>query len=134
MATSTGLAMSWDEWHKHDALALAGRVRAKELTAKELSAQAAEAVGRLDPLIEAVLGIYDDAVADPDRDGPCKTGQLYGVPMLLKDLGSGLAGRTQESGSRLFRDHVVKATDPLVANYLRAGLVPIGRSTTPEFG
>ena len=134
MAISTGLAMSWDEWHKHDALALADRVRAKELTAKELSAQAAEAVGRLDPAIEAVLGIYEDAVADPDKDGPSKTGQLYGVPMLLKDLGSGLAGRMQESGSRLFRDHVVKATDPLVANYLRAGLVPIGRSTTPEFG
>jgi amidase len=134
MAMSTGLAMSWDEWHKHDGLALAERVRAKEVTAKELSAQAAEAVGRLDPSIEAVLGIYEDAVADPDRDGPSKTGRLYGVPMLLKDLGSGLAGRTQESGSRLFRDHVVKATDPLVANYLRAGLVPIGRSTTPEFG
>jgi amidase len=134
MATSTGLAMSWDEWHEHDALALADLVRAKELTAKELSAQAAEAVAQLDPSIEAVLGIYEDAVANPDRDGPSKTGQLYGVPMLLKDLGSGLAGRTQESGSRLFRDHVVKATDPLVANYLRAGLVPIGRSTTPEFG
>jgi amidase len=134
MATSTGLAMSWDEWHKHDGLALAERVRAREVTAKELSAQAADAIARLDPIIEAVLGIYEDAVADPDRDGPSKTGQLYGVPMLLKDLGSGLAGRTQESGSRLFRDHVVKATDPLVANYLRAGLVPIGRSTTPEFG
>ena len=81
-----------------------------------------------------VLGVYEDAVADPDRDGPSKTGRLYGVPMLLKDLGSGLAGRTQESGSRLFRDHVIKATDPLVANYLRAGLIPIARSTTPEFG
>jgi len=134
MATSTGLAMSWDEWRNHDALALADRVRAKEVTAKELSAQAAEAVPRLDPVIEAVLGIYEDAVADPGRDGASKTGRLYSVPMLLKDLGSGLAGRTQESGSRLFRDHVVKATDPLVANYLRAGLVPIGRSTTPEFG
>jgi amidase len=54
--------------------------------------------------------------------------------MFLKDLGSGLAGRTQESGSKLFKDHVVKATDPLVENYLGAGLVPIGRSTTPEFG
>ena len=134
MATSTGLAMSWDEWRNHDALALADRVRAKAVTAKELSAQAAEAIGRLDPVIEAVLGIYEDAVADPGRDGPSKTGRLYGVPMLLKDLGSGLAGRTQESGSRLFKDHVVKATDPLVANYLQAGLVPIGRSTTPEFG
>ena len=134
MVNPTSLAMSWEEWHKHDAVALSSRVRANEVTAKELCAQAVEAIERLDPVIEAVLGIYEDAVTDPDRDGPSKTGQLYGIPMLLKDLGSGLAGRTQESGSRMFKDHVVKATDPLVANYLRAGLIPVGRSTTPEFG
>ena len=29
---------------------------------------------------------------------------------------------------------VVKATDPTVENFLAGGLVPIGRSTTPEFG
>src|SRR5262245_42038977 len=46
----------------------------------------------------------------------------YGVPILLKDLGSGLAGRRQESGSTLFKDHTVGATDPLVDNYLSAGL------------
>src|SRR5215472_4549176 len=28
----------------------------------------------------------------------------------------------------------MKSTDPTVENYLRAGLIPIGRSTTPEFG
>ena len=132
-ATSTGFAMSWEERHEHDDLALANRVPAKEAIAKVLSVQAVETVGRVDPVIEAVLGIYEDAVADPDRDGPSKTGHLYGVPTLLKDLDSGLSGRTQESGSRMFKDHVVKATDPLVANYLRAGLVPIGGSTTPEF-
>jgi amidase len=134
MASTAGLAMSWDEWHHHDALALADRVRSKEVAATELCAQGAAAIERLDPTIEAVLGVFDDAVADPDRDGPSRAGRLYGVPLLLKDLGSGLAGRVQESGSRLFRDHVVLATDPLVSNYLAAGLVPIGRSTTPEFG
>jgi amidase len=134
MASTSGLAMSWDEWHRHDALALADRVRSKAVTPSELCAQAATAIEHLDPTIEAVLGIFDGAVADPDRDGPSKAGRLYGVPLLLKDLGSGLAGRMQESGSRLFRGHVVPATDPLVANYLEAGLVPIGRSTTPEFG
>jgi amidase len=134
MARSSSLAMGWDEWHRHDALALADRVRSKEVRSSELCAQAAAAIECLDPAIEAVLGMFDDVIADPDRDGPSRTGRLYGVPMLLKDLGSGLAGRTQESGSRLFRDYVVPATDPLVANYLEAGLVPIGRSTTPEFG
>jgi amidase len=134
MATPAGLAMSWDEWQRHDALALADRVGAKELTVAEVCAQAVAAIERLEPAIEAVLGVYDDVIANPDRDGPSKAGRLYGIPILLKDLGSGLAGRTQEAGSLLFRGHVVPATDPLVGNFLEAGLVPIGRSTTPEFG
>jgi amidase len=127
-------AMSWDEWAKHDAVGLAERIKAGELSAKEVTAQAAEAIARLDPALEAVLGLYDDVLADPDRDRPDKGGRLYGVPMLLKDLGSGLAGRTQESGSKLHRGHTVAATDPTVANYLAAGLIPIGRSTSPEYG
>ena len=134
MTISNGLAMSWEEWRKHDAVALADLVRAREVTPRELCGQSAAAVARIDPQIEAVLGLYEDVVADPDKDRPSKEGRLYGVPMFLKDLGSGLAVRTQESGSKLFKDHVVEATDPLVANYLNAGLIPIGRSTTPEFG
>jgi Asp-tRNA(Asn)/Glu-tRNA(Gln) amidotransferase A subunit family amidase len=57
MTISSDLAMSWEEWHKHDAVALAELVRAKEVTAKQLCAQAAEAVTRIDPEIEAVLGL-----------------------------------------------------------------------------
>src|SRR5690242_5808430 len=134
MTISDGLAMSWEEWHEHDAVGLAGLVRAGILAPKEVCAQAAEAVARVDSQIEAVLGLYEDVIADPDKDQPSKEARLYGVPILLKDLGSGLSGRTQESGSKLFKDHVVQATDPLVENYLGAGLIPIGRSTTPEFG
>ena len=134
MTISSGLAMSWQEWRNHDAVGLAELVRARQVAPKELCAQAAEAVTRIDPQIEAVLGLYDDVLADPDADRPNGEGLLYGVPILLKDLGSGLAGRRQESGSKLFKDHTVEATDPLVDNYLRAGLIPIGRSTTPEFG
>jgi amidase len=127
-------AMSWDEWAKHDAVALAERIQRGELTPREAAAQAEAAIGRLDPKLEAVLGLYDDVLADPDRDGPAISGRLYGVPMLLKDLGSALAGRAQESGSKLHLGNVAAATDPTIANYLSAGLVPIGRSTTPEYG
>src|SRR5262249_38700807 len=134
MTTSSGLAMSWHEWHQHDAVALAELVRARQVNPKELCAQVAEAVTRIDAQIEAVLGLYEDVLTDPDADGPSKEGLLYGVPILLKDLGSGLARRRQESGSKLFSDHVVEATDPLIDNYLHAGLIPIGRSITPEFG
>jgi len=126
--------MSWAEWAKMDATALAGLVKAGEVAPRELAAQCAAAVGMLDDRLNAVLGLFDDVIADPDTDGPSMDGLLYGVPMFLKDLGAGLKGRVQESGSRMFAGYVAQATDPIVENFLAAGLVPLGRSTTPEFG
>src|SRR6266404_4570161 len=131
---SSKFALSWAEWGKHDAVALAALVKQKAVTPAELAAQAEAAVARLNPKLEAVLEIFTDVVADPNADRPEKDGALYGVPMFLKDLGSGLKGRKQESGAKLYKGNVAKTTDPTVENYLHAGLVPIGRSTTPEFG
>jgi len=131
---SSKFALSWAEWGKHDAVALAALVKQKAVTAAELAAQAEAAVARLNPKLEAVLEVFTDVIANPDADRPDRDGALYGVPMFLKDLGSGLKGRKQESGSKLYKDNIANATDPTVENYLRAGLVPIGRSTTPEFG
>ncbi|WP_292476868.1 amidase family protein, partial [Mesorhizobium sp.] len=126
--------MSWDEWIKQDAVALAQLIRNKQISPQQAAAQAAAAVERLNPKLSAVLEVYENTLEDIHVDGPDKQGALYGVPMLLKDLGSSLKGRTQEAGSKLYRNRVATSTDPAVENYLRAGLIPIGRSTTPEFG
>ena len=127
-------ALSWSDWCAADALALAELVRMRKVSAKEVAAQAAAAIRAANPTLGAVLEVFDDVVADPDHDGPAKDGAFYGVPLLLKDIGSGLKGRKQESGSKLLREFRVAATDPLVENFLKGGLIPIGRSTTPEFG
>ncbi len=127
-------AMSWDAWARHDATALAERVCKGELTAAELAQQASEAVTRLNPKLQGVIELFAHAAEAPDTDRPARDGALYGVPMFLKDLGSGLAGQTQDSGSAFTRGTRIAATDPSIANFLRAGLVPLGRSATPEFG
>jgi amidase len=129
-----GPAMGWTEWLRHDATALAALVRSGQLTASEVVAQAAAGLARVDDRLEGCLELFHDVVSDPDRDRPDRGGALHGVPVFLKDLGSRLAGRLQESGSRLLKGNVARETDPLVANYLRAGLIPLGRSTCPEFG
>ena len=134
MTRTAGLAMSWDEWSKHDAVALAGLVRKRAVTAREVVRQAARAVELVNPRLAGVLEVYEDVLDRPGVDGPARDGKLHGVPLFLKDLGSGLRGRRQESGSALYRGHVMPATDPTVENYLAAGLIPLGRSTTPEFG
>lgn len=128
------LPMSWDEWSRHDGLALAARVRQGELTPAELAAQAAAGIAMTNPVLSAVVEVFDDVVADPTRDGMDPAGPFAGVPYLMKDLGPTLKGRLQEMGSLLMRGHRAQADSFLAGRLRRAGLNVIGRTTTPEFG
>lgn len=125
---------SWEEWGYLDGLALAGHVRAGDVSAHEVTRQAALAIAAVNPVIASSLEVFDDIVAAPGLEGSNAAGALFGVPIVLKDLAARLKGRVQESGSALFRDHVSAWTDPFVAHLLDAGLVPIARSTTAEMG
>lgn len=113
-----------------DATALAARIRAGELSPAEAAREAAERCEHADATLHGLVELFDDAIAAP---APA-AGPLHGVPLLVKDLGSGLAGRRQEQGSRLYAGHTATATAPFLANALAAGLVPIGRTTVPELG
>ena len=128
------LAMGWDEWVKHDAVALAGRVRQGEVTAAELAAQAAAGVAKLNPTLSAVVEVFDDAVADPFKAGAHPNGFFAGVPFFVKDLGPTLKGRLQEMGSLFMRGHRPTEDSFLTSRMRQAGLNLIGRTTTPEFG
>ncbi|HKU96691.1 MAG TPA: amidase [Vineibacter sp.] len=128
------LAMSWDEWAKHDALGLAGRVRQGEMTPAELAAQAAAAIAATNPALSAVVEVFDDVVADPLKDGMNPHGPFAGVPYLMKDLGPTLKGRLQEMGSLLMRGNRAPADSFLAGRIRQAGLNIMGRTTTPEFG
>jgi amidase len=128
------LAMTWDEWAKHDAMALAARVRAGEVTPAELSAQAAAGIARINPALSAVVEVFADAVADPLSNGTNPAGLFAGIPYLMKDLGPTLKGRLQEMGSLLMRGNRAAADSFLAGRIRQAGLNIIGRTTTPEFG
>lgn len=128
------LAMSWDEWSRHDGLALAERVRKGELTPAELAVQAAAGIAMTNATLSGVVEVFDDVIADPLRDGMNPDGVFAGVPYLMKDLGPTLKGRLQEMGSLLMRGHRATADSFLTGKIRQAGLNVIGRSTTPEFG
>jgi amidase len=134
MPPSSAQSMSWQEWARHDATSLAALIRTGQVNPREVATQAAAAIELLEPKLDAVLEVFVDVIENPDIDRPNSAGLLYGVPILLKDIGSTLAGRRQEIGSPMMRGNVATVTDPAVANFLAAGLVPNGRSTTPEFG
>ncbi|WP_088282217.1 amidase [Ideonella sp. A 288] len=128
------LAMGWDEWAAHDAVALAERVRRGDVTPAELARQAAAGIAKVNPLLSAVVEVFDDAVADPVAAGARADGFFAGVPFLMKDLGPTMAGRLQEMGSLFMRGHRPADDSFLTGRMRQAGLNLMGRTTTPEFG
>ncbi|UQR66903.1 amidase [Bradyrhizobium sp. C-145] len=60
-------------------------------------------------------------------------GPLHGVPVAIKDL-TDTAGLATTYGSVLFRDHVPREDDLVVARLRRAGAIILGKTNTPEFG
>lgn len=128
------LAMTWAEWVAHDAVALAGRLRAGDVSAAELAAQAAAGVARVNPSLSAVVEVFEDAVMDPVGAGAQVDGFFAGVPFFMKDLGPTMKGRLQEMGSRFMLGHRAAEDSFLTGQMRRAGLNLLGRTTTPEFG
>lgn len=116
-----------------DAVGQAELVRRREVSPLELVDAAIARIERIDPQLNAVVTPLFDAAretaARPLPDGP-----LSGVPFLIKDLGCGQAGVRQTNGSRALRNHFATVDSPLVRRYEQAGLVIVGRTSTPEFG
>ena len=128
------LVMSWDEWTRHDGMALAARVKSGELTAAELARQAAEGIAKVDPKLCGVVEVFADAIEDQIKAGANTQGPFAGLPFLMKDLGPTMAGRLQEQGSLFMRGNRPVADTHLTAKMRKAGLNLMGRTTTPEFG
>jgi Asp-tRNA(Asn)/Glu-tRNA(Gln) amidotransferase A subunit family amidase len=117
----------------HDALGLAGLVRARKVSPSELLEAAIARAEALNPRFNFMAQKhYDFARAEIARGLP--DGPFTGVPWLLKDLAAYIEGLPTEGGSRLNKGQRGLFTTELVARYRRAGLVVFGKTTTPEFG
>jgi amidase len=122
-----------DDYSNYDGLGLAELVRTKAVSPAELVEAAISRAERHNPTLNAIVYKgYDDArrwAAGELPDGPFR-----GVPFLIKDLGINVAGWPRTSGSRFAR-HVVDDEDSgLTRRYRAAGVIPIGKSNTPEYG
>ena len=124
--------MNLEEYSICDGVALAELVRKREVTPKELVSLFMEAVEKVNPRINAIIEVFQDRVKGLD-DRVIPADPFAGVPFLMKDIGAGEGGRLQESGSRLMKGHIVDKDSSLTTLFKRAGLIIMGRTTTPEF-
>src|ERR1700737_1228990 len=125
--------MRFEEYRKHDAVSLAGLIAKRQGSAEEVLETAIARAEQVNPAINAIVHQqYEQArkaVAAGLPEGPLK-----GVPYLIKDLGFFETGEPATFGSSLFKDFVADHDAAYVARCKKAGLVFIGRSSSPEFG
>ena len=125
--------MSFDEYSEHDGLGLAALVAKGEVTPLELVDAAIERIERHNPTLNAVVyKAYDDARARARGELP--EGPFRGVPFLIKDLGMPVAGWPRSHGSRFARGVIDSEDGGLTRRYREAGVVPLGKTNTPEYG
>lgn len=122
-----------DDYAEFDGLGLAELVRTKQVSPSELIEAAIARIERHNPTLNAVVYMgFDDARRW--AKGPLSDGPFRGVPFLIKDLAMPVAGWPRTSGSRFAKDIVDGEDGGLTRRYRAAGVVPLGKTNTPEFG
>ena len=122
-----------------DAGTLAAKIRAKDLSAAEVTEVALQRMEMLEPhihayctptpeLARATAADIDTRIARGEAVGP-----LAGVPIGIKDLVA-TAGIRTVMGSNIYRDFVPDEDDVVVERLKDAGAVILGKTNVPEFG
>jgi len=116
--------------------ALAGALRRKAISARELVEWTLAAVARVNPTLNAFLSMAGDALeAAAEADTALARGDprpLLGVPVAVKDMERTRGLRTT-FGSLVYRDFVPQADSVIVERLRAAGAIVIGKTNTPEF-
>jgi Asp-tRNA(Asn)/Glu-tRNA(Gln) amidotransferase A subunit family amidase len=120
------------EYDRLDATALAALVRKGDVTASELLDEAIARTERWNARLDAVVIRHDD-LARTAAQGRL-AGPLAGVPFLIKDLNTYIAGTVTSEGCRFFADAVAERDSFVVERYRKAGLVIFGKTASPELG
>lgn len=126
------MALTLEEYLAHDALGLAGLVRAGKVAPLELLEAALARVEAWNPRLNAVIHRME-ADARAAAAAPPK-GPFAGVPFLAKDLITTYKGHPTSQGSRLLAGHVWDHDSEMAARVKAAGLVVFGKTNTPEWG
>jgi len=121
--------MNMSEYLRYDGIGLSQLITKGEVSVAEVAAAASAAIAATEPTVNAIVEQWEGEIAPTAR----KDSPLYGVPFLIKDLAITMAGKKNELGSRLAEGLVMPADSTLMSRFKDAGLVTLGRTTTPEF-
>ncbi|MDP9822532.1 amidase [Nocardioides massiliensis] len=119
--------------HGQAAALAAGEVSSVELVTTALERAERYAAWGAFVTMTPELALTEARAADQARARGEQVGPWHGVPTAIKDLNV-TAGVRTTFGSAAYADFVPDVSDEVVLRLQRAGLVSIGKTSTPEFG
>jgi len=126
--------MAFTEYGDYDGIGLAGLVKNGEVSAREIIDEAIRRAGAINPdlnfLAHEAFAVARAAADDKNLpDGPLK-----GVPWLVKELASSWAGQPFTNTLPYLKDMVAPVDSVIIRRLKGAGMIPFGKSTSPEQG
>jgi amidase len=119
---------------------LARLTRSRELSARQVMTAHLAQIRRWNPRLNAIVAGLDEescmalaAAADGRAARGEPLGALHGLPWAFKDLEAAV-GFPCSRGSPIFSADVPAADSVMVGRLRQAGVLPIGKTNTPEFG
>lgn len=118
---------------------MAARIRARDLSAREVMAAHLAHIERVNPTVNAIVtrlperALAAARAADEAQAHGAPLGPLHGLPIAHKDLVPTQGIRTT-FGSPIFADFVPDEDALIVERIRAAGAITIGKTNTPEFG
>ncbi|MDT8856717.1 amidase family protein [Paracoccaceae bacterium Fryx2] len=116
-----------------DATETAALVASGAVSPGELLDAALSAVARLNPALNAVVLVQEEAARAAIARG-LPAGPFRGVPFLLKDLGCEAVDFPSHNGSRLLANTRYRRNSAIFERIRATGVVTFGRTTSPEGG
>lgn len=127
------------ELWKLGALELAAKIRAKDVSSREVVEAHLARVEAVNPQLNAVVRVLaDEALSAADRADAATaagiaTGVFHGVPISVKE-NIDLAGTPTTQGMAVFADAVATLDAPTVERMRAAGAIPFVRTNLPDLG
>lgn len=114
-----------------DGVEIARRIRTREVHPTETVEAAIARAERVNPLLNAIAAPLYESARRKARDEP--VGELGGVPSFIKDTEE-VVGSPMRFGSRGMPRRLAVKSSVCAEQFLSAGLIALGKTTTSEFG
>ncbi|WP_019215841.1 amidase [Legionella tunisiensis] len=125
--------MQLTEYCKEDVRGLAKLIKEGEVGPEEVLTCAIQRMHEVNPQLNAIITDCSDWARHQLKkmrgDEP-----LYGVPVLVKDLGFSMQGVRYTAGSTFLRSSVSSLNSDFINRLLALGMLPFAKTNVPEFG